>query len=130
VLFRSVRFTRSGDGSRLYAIVLGPLPAGEIGFVGLSGVTRRRRRVAPRKARPFVPKDGRSYPCPGGSVPPERLEGSGAQPRSASPQRMRLVRRAGVGSATATSGEKLREVWASPNQSGGRAGPDVADEFS
>ena len=33
-----VRFTRSGDGSRLYAIVLGPLPTGEIRFVGLSGV--------------------------------------------------------------------------------------------
>jgi len=33
-----VRFTRSGDGSRLYAIVLGPLPAGEIRFVGLSGI--------------------------------------------------------------------------------------------
>jgi len=30
-----VRFTRSGDGSRLYAIVLGPLPAGEIRFTGL-----------------------------------------------------------------------------------------------
>ena len=32
-----VRFTLSGDGSRLYAIVLGPLPAGEVTLVGLAG---------------------------------------------------------------------------------------------
>ena len=47
-----VRFTRSGDGSRLYAIVLGPLPAGEYRFVGLSGVTgpaRLRHGGRPRR---------------------------------------------------------------------------------
>jgi alpha-L-fucosidase len=32
-----VRFTTSADGSRLYAIVMGPLPAGEITIVGLAG---------------------------------------------------------------------------------------------
>ena len=54
-----VRFTASRDGTRVYAIVLGPLPPGEI--------TLRRRRLPPRAACGCSARRARSTPRPSGA---------------------------------------------------------------
>ncbi|MFN8642644.1 MAG: hypothetical protein U0802_13705 [Candidatus Binatia bacterium] len=59
-----VRFTTSGDGTYLYAIVMGPLPADEITIVGLA--------EAAGTARPPRHRPATSPPPPAAPTPAHR----------------------------------------------------------
>jgi hypothetical protein len=46
-----VRFTTSADGATLYAIVMGPLPAGEVTLVGVNATPKKARLLGPRSKK-------------------------------------------------------------------------------